>query len=79
MMKIGEKSKYIDGWYIVLRALHSNLIKARVGDDIFYTQNGRLVLSKIESIKKKLNAGGKVSPKPENCIVDFPFQDRVLK
>jgi len=79
--EIGEKGKDQDGWFIILRSLNSELIKARVGDDIFHkcgSLNGRLVLSKINGIKKRLSTGGKLQPKPKNCIVDLTYQNRVL-
>jgi len=77
-MKVGEKGRDSKGWYIVLNSLNSELVRARVGDDIFYTENKRLILAKIESVKKKLTTCGKISPKPKNCIVNAEYQNRIL-
>ena len=78
-MEVGEKGRDSKGWYIVLNSLNSELVRSRVGDEIFYTENKKLILSKIESVKKRLSAGGKISLKPKNCIVNLTYQDRTSK
>ena len=75
--RVGDKSKDTEGWFIILNSLNSNLVKARVGDEIFYTTcNSGVRLSKITAIKKKLDVGGKYPIKPSKCIVKLNYVRR---